>query len=712
MIPLRSALAATLLILTPPPGLAQGDEARFPLASPLEVGLSPDGVEALGALVQGFVDRGEIVGGELLLIQDGKTVLHRAYGWRDRDEERPMEPGTVFCVRSMTKPVVGAAIRMLIEDDLLELGDPVAEFLPSFDRDGARDITVEHLLFHTSGLPLSWIMNEDPRELESLRAVADLIVDRDLEFDPGSEFRYSDQGTDTLTALIEVITGRSADHFVRERILEPLGMAQSRCIFGQDDELRPLASSKYGGGPGNWVRFWEPSEAPLFPIFLGSQGLYSTVEDYARFLDLWMRRGRVGKQRLIRPLAVRRTLEPGPFPLGAPSGFPGLRADYGSLMQLWTGPVEEGESEEREVVVFGHTGSDGTHAWAFPEQKAMVLYFTQSRGTMTGLRVEEMLGELLLGVPFDPIQAAPPLEPLLGYYWEGEGDLYRAIVRDGGGLGLEILGKGVVSLVYIGEDRWKFRDQPGTVLTFDRGDDREVLGYHIGEHSEYRFEPSASLPTAEGVLGKVASAHRLDRLETLGPMHVRSRLGIEGMSEEGSVDTWLGWPHRWRYDERLGEALGEVAFDGSELRLRADGKAIQTFVEGPAAELLRNGNPWARFCDPLHWHGSAEIVQRIERGGNPIVLLRLGDPEGPATTLYVHEESGRLVRVDGMTHIEGAGRLGQRLTFGDYRDVEGVSWPHRTDFELATPLIGTMTMEVESIEFGVQLEEGWFELRD
>ena len=80
--------------------------------------------------------------------------------------------------------------------------------------------------------------------------------------------------------------------------------------------------------------------------------------------------------------------------------MPGLRCDYGFLMQLWTGAGEGGESDEREVVAFGHTGSDGTHAWVFPEQKAMVLYFTQSRGTLTGMRVEELLGELFLGVPY------------------------------------------------------------------------------------------------------------------------------------------------------------------------------------------------------------------------------------------------------------------------------------------------------------------------
>ena len=69
---------------------------------------------------------------------------------------------------------------------------------------------------------------------------------------------------------------------------------------------------------------------------------------------------------------------------------------------------------EEEVVAFGHTGSDGTHAWVFPKQQAMVFYFTQSRGNSTGIQVEEVLGELLLGVPYDANEAAPPFEQYLG----------------------------------------------------------------------------------------------------------------------------------------------------------------------------------------------------------------------------------------------------------------------------------------------------------
>ena len=246
---------------------------------------------------------------------------------------------------------------------------------------------------------------------------------------------------------------------------------------------------------------------------------------------------------------MRRTLRAESGMIG-PTALPGARAEYGTLMQVWTRATEDGE---REPLAFGHTGSDGTHAWVFPERRAMVLYFTQSRGTMSGLRVEERLGELLLGVPFDPLQAAPPLEQYLGYYWEGEGDLYRAIVRDGRDLALEIPGRAVVPLDYIGEDRWKLRPEPATVIAFDRGEDGSVTGYHIGDHQEFRVTPAPDLPSADEVATRVAAAHRLERLKDSGPVILRGRLDIPKLDRRGQTTTWLAWPDRWRVDVAIGE---------------------------------------------------------------------------------------------------------------------------------------------------------------
>lgn len=711
------ALLTTFALELPAQAPAPADD-HFPASTALEEGVSPEALAGLGELVQTLVDEDEIVGAELLVLKNGHSILHQAYGWSDREAQVPMATGSVFCVRSMTKPVIGAAILMLIDDNQLEFDDHVADYLPSFDVEGSRDITVEHLLTHTSGLPMSLILGKDLNALHAeggIRAVADLGGGTELGFEPGSSFNYSDQGTDTLTALIEIVSGMSAAEFVRARVLDPLGMADTTCLMAEDHPLRSHALPKYAGTRGAWMRFWSPDKPALFPFFLGSQGLYSTLADYARFMEFWERKGRVGRERLVGSRFVRKALTPNPYTLGFPTGFPGLTADYGYLMQLWIGPGEEGaqsEDAERELVVFGHTGSDGTHAWVFPEQKAMVLYFTQSRGNTTGLRVEEALGELFLGVPFDANQAAPPFEQYLGYYWEGEGDRYRTIVRDGEDLALEILGKAVVPLTYVGDDRWKFRPNPSIVLAFDRSESGEVTGYHIGDHQEFRFEPSADLPTADELAERVAKAHRIDLLESLGPLRMNSALNMEKLGITGEVTTVYVWPDRYRADTTAGENEEHTVFDGSRVRYASSTQPATT-LEGPRAADARLDSIFVRFGDLRRWFPRIQVIQRLEAPtGKEVLLVRMGDTSAPARTLYVDWETGRVYREDGMTHIENMGRIGHRMDFGDFRDVSGVLLPFRTEVLLANPLIGPIVTTVSDYELGCELPEGTFELQE
>jgi CubicO group peptidase (beta-lactamase class C family) len=702
------ALALSLaLAFAPAP---QDSAPPFPSSTALAERISPEGLKGLSDLVQSFVDNDDIVGAELLVIVNGHTLLHQGYGWRDRDRKLPMEAGGVFCVRSMTKPLIGAAIWMLIEEGKLSLDDHAAQYLPSFDVESKREITIRQLLTHKSGLPMSLIIYGNPGALESVRAVADLGGTCELVAEPGVKFHYSDQGTDTLTAVLEVVAGQKAEDFLRARLLEPLGMTDTTCRMTADHPLRARQCSAYAGSKGVWTRYWSPQDPELFGTFLGSQGLYSTAVDYARFLDLYLQRGRAGSERLLRANTVRRTLTAEGSDEIGPTSLPGARAEYGTLMQVWT---RAGKDSERELLAFGHTGSDGTHAWAFPEQKAMVLYFTQSRGTQTGLRVEERLGELLLGVPFDPLQAAPPLEEYLGYYWEGEGDLYRAIVRDGDDMALEIVGKAVVPLDYIGEDRWKLRPQPATVLAFDRDEGRAVIGYHVGDHIEYRLTPRADLPEAGELAERVAAAHHVERLEGQGVVRMQGTIDIPNMKRSGKTVMWLEWPGRWRIDEVMGEEIGRISSDHGALRMQTLKQDVQA-VEGEQAELLRQQDPFLRFGDWRLGGGALTVIQELGQGDDHVLLVRAGDCSAPAPTLYVDVESGRLQGMAGLTVIPGAGRIGQRARYSDWLDVGGALLPGRIEVELALPMIGKLGIlsVFQQVELGVDVPEGHFALAD
>ncbi|MFT5059516.1 MAG: CubicO group peptidase (beta-lactamase class C family) [Planctomycetota bacterium] len=713
MFPFLIPLLASALLFSPSQS-PEASEARFPASTALAEELSPESLAALDDLVQGFVDKEEVVGAELLVIKNGRTVLHNAYGWRDREAEKQMETGSVFCVRSMTKPFIAAAIMMLVESKQIKLSDPVSKHLPFMDVERLREITIQQMLNHTSGLPLSLIMMEDPRQLKSIQAVAALSAECELEFEPGTSFNYSDQGTDTLTALVEVVSGIPIEDFITTRLLNPLGMNDSTCLMTEGHPLRERGCSKYIGGTGGWTPFWTAEDEALFPIFLGSQALYSTLEDYARFTDMWRRKGRVGKERILKSGSVRKVLKPGPHPMPGATALPGCGTAYGSLMQLWTPAEEEtteGSSDKKKLVAFGHTGSDGTHAWVFPEQDAMVFYFTQSRGTTTGLQVEEVLGDLLLGVPFDPNKAAPPFEPYLGYYWEGEGDLYRAIVRDGEDLALEIIGKAVVPLGYLGGDRWKLRPNPSLVIEFDRDADGQVSGYHIGDHQEFRVPSTLSLASPQEIAKGITEAHHIERLADLGAVRLSGTITIVKQGIEGTADLTMHWPDSFRWENELGGNFEKAAFDGKQTWSVSTMQELAA-VEGLHATDIRSGSPFVRYGDWLSLYPDLEVIQQLTKGSRKVHIVRTGGTQAPATTMYVDFETGKLLGADSVTMIPGAGRMGRRLRFGEYQDVGGSLLPFRTEIEFSNPMIGTIISEFTEVKMDLELAEGTFQLTD
>jgi len=686
----------------------------FLWASPLaaqQSKIDPAALAKLDQRVAKLVEEGDIVGGELLVLQAGKPVLRSAHGWRDQDAETAMQPGTVFCVRSMTKPLIGASILMLIEEGKLNLDDRIAQFIPAYDVAPTDQLTIHHMLTHTSGYPFSLMVGKALDEFEDIHAVAALGAGFELEFKPGSRFQYSDQNTDTMTAIIEHVTGASAVEFVQARILDPLGMDESTCMLTDGHPLRERASSKYIGGPGAWKRYWEPSLPSIFPCFLGSQGLYSTTADYAKFMSMWQAGGVTADgTRLLSGDSVKLALTSGGFPLGSPSSLPEARTGYGRQMQLWTRRGLESIANP-ELLAFGHTGSDGTHAWVFPQQDIQAYYFTQSRGTLSGLAVEEALGELVFGVAAAKLEQNANPDEYLGYYWEGENDRYRGIVRQGEGIALEILGEGVVELIYQGDDRWRFEPNPSVVLAFQRDDSGAISGYKIDDHEEFKFTPSAELPSLEEVAAGVREQHGIAALEQHGPLRIQGKIEMKRVGLDGEFRNTYAWPDRFRMEYDLGPEMERIAFDGN-VATYATGSTEAEQLVGERAKAARVDHHLARFGDWAQWYGEhLEVVQRIQRGSNDLLLIRVGDFSAPGITLYIDMNTGRLVGQDQISNIEGLGRLGQKLRFDDFREVEagsGIVLPYRSRLQYANPMLGMITSTVDSMSLGGEIDESAF----
>ncbi len=380
--------------------------AGFPVAVPESQGLSTAALDALADVVQSYFEEDLIVGAELLVIKNRHTVLHEVFGWRDRELEISMTRDTIFNIRSMTKPLTGASIQMLLDQGDLKLVDRASQYITGFDNIESNAITIEQLLTHRSGLPLT-VFTIGPRQYDDLLAIANAAGEQGPQFPPSSKFWYSDAGSDVLGAIVEHASGLPLEEFWSQNLLEPLGMHDTFAAIDKIDreaETRwdRLASvylaRKLAGGEG-WVPFWKPAAQPLYPFAWGSQTLYSTPMDYARFLAMWMDDGKVEEERILSSEAIARTLSPVSEMNGlgsderSPTGFSGLSTFYGQMSVLY---MRSDGSGEAKPVVIGHSGSDGTWAWAWPELDLMVLYFTQSRGQATGLDLEFRIDRLLL----------------------------------------------------------------------------------------------------------------------------------------------------------------------------------------------------------------------------------------------------------------------------------------------------------------------------
>ena len=357
-------LAAGCNMVTPVPHAKTFPPASpFSYAGPQEVGLSSSEIESLADRVYNWVKQGKVVGGELLVVKNRRIVLHEASGWSDRQRRIPLQRNSIYRIRSMTKPFIGTAVLMLAEEERLSLDDTVATYIPSFDNERSREITISQLLTHTAG----YVQGGFPPNYwnsPTLREAVDKIGQMGPHHPPGESFRYSDLSTATLGAVVAEITGGPVERFLESRIFDPLGMSDTYTFFAPDVPWAPRMNSTYKRVRGTWRKYWDNTKKQETPFFRASGGIYTTVFDYARFLTAWMDYGKYNGGRILSQASVVEALKRSRL------------ADYGYHWSIFDDSTSAGR-----LPVFGHGGSDGTLAIAYPRLDMLILFFTQSRGT-------------------------------------------------------------------------------------------------------------------------------------------------------------------------------------------------------------------------------------------------------------------------------------------------------------------------------------------
>lgn len=227
----------------------------------------------MDAFVQAHADHRQFMG-TVLVVRDGETMLSRAYGLADLEQQIPHRLDTRFPIGSVTKQFTAAAILQLQDRGLLDVQAPVATYLPDYPND---TITLHHLLTHTAGLPN---FTSDPNYFDWMQQPATLneliarFQDLPLEFEPGSQYRYSNSGYVLLSQVIETVSGQAYGDYVQDNLLTPLGLENT----GYNQPSPGLAQG-YRGNAQNYqsVPTTHPTTAQ------GAGGLYSTVSDLARW---------------------------------------------------------------------------------------------------------------------------------------------------------------------------------------------------------------------------------------------------------------------------------------------------------------------------------------------------------------------------------------------------------------------------------------------
>jgi len=216
--------------------------------------------------------------GDFLLMHGDTIILHKGYGWSDRDRARPMRPDLVYDIGSITKGVTATAILQLAEQGRIALDSPVATYLDDWPKN-KQQVTIGHLLGHASGLPESFGMDEDTAATRA--SFMEQVRDSSLLFPPGDGFHYSNVGYTVLGYVLEAVTGLGYEAFLQRSLFAPLGIERMGYQLPQWDP-QEVVCGQLDGRPWGSTRDHFGRTGPS-PYLLANGGMLASATDLAAF---------------------------------------------------------------------------------------------------------------------------------------------------------------------------------------------------------------------------------------------------------------------------------------------------------------------------------------------------------------------------------------------------------------------------------------------
>jgi len=383
----------------------------LPMAKPEEMGFSSERLQRIHEAMQRHIDAGEIAGVVTLVSKNGKVIYYEAHGMANIAAKKPMQKDYIFNMASASKPITATAILMLVEEGRIRFTDPVWKYLPEFKSEKVRlfkpgpigrggvetqvptgetvpavhDITIRDLLTHTSGLMSVGAANVDksapePEELvpSNLKDFVPRFAAPPLDFQPGSKWAYSNwAGFDVLGRIVEVVSGKTFDQFLKERIFEPLGMNDTWYAPQADPVRKERLATRYQMTPKGLAEL-----NPLTPYsrsttyFSGAAGLSSTASDYWKFMQMLVNGGEFNGKRLLSPATVSLMINNNTGDLYEKTGRKGEGFGFGVSMIL--------DRDQADTLLpngtFGWPGASGCKTSAAPKEN-IVLSFMVGAGS-------------------------------------------------------------------------------------------------------------------------------------------------------------------------------------------------------------------------------------------------------------------------------------------------------------------------------------------
>jgi CubicO group peptidase (beta-lactamase class C family) len=376
--------------------------AQVPTVPPKSVGLSSERLNRIDTVMNQYIANGKMPGMVCLIARHGKIAYYKSFGKMDVEANTAMKTDAMFRIASMTKAITSVGIMTLYEEGKFLLTDPVSKYIPEFKNakvvivspqgdtilvPAKSEITIRELLNHTSGItyggglqskyykeagmtvgltPTSGTVKEKIIALASLPLISQ----------PGEEFHYG-MSVDVLGYLIEVLSGKTLDEFLRQRIFEPLKMKDTYFSLPKEKYARLAALYKLKNGKLEKATGYFPYPQTQ-NYFAGGAGLVSTAFDYSRFAQMLVNKGALDGKRIV----SRKTIELmtsnsiGNLYIFNPFKHNGIMGDKFGLgfgIRTERGVYDELESPGS----FGWDGAFYTRFWVDPKEDLFGIFLSQ-----------------------------------------------------------------------------------------------------------------------------------------------------------------------------------------------------------------------------------------------------------------------------------------------------------------------------------------------